>query len=68
VATIACGSNHPAVGTQPAVGALTWQANYQRYRYAWKTDSAWPAGCRQLILTLVSGEELRVNVRIMRLR
>ena len=44
-----------------------YEENFDRYMVVWKTNRTWPAGCRQLVLTLENGEELRLTMQVVRL-
>lgn len=45
--------------TASSGSGLTYDAASDQYKYVWKTDKAWKASCRQLILKLNDGSEHR---------
>lgn len=65
-APISCGSS-PELTTGDATTAqralIYTQARGGRYTYFWRTDPAWSATCRQVVVKLVDGTYHRANVR-----
>jgi len=56
---ISCNTSDPVATVEETETAgqssLTYDATSDRYKYVWKTDSAWKNTCRQLTLTLRDG-------------
>ena len=62
---IPCASTSPVDGINETVTAgsssLTYDAANDLYTYVWKTDKAWAATCRQLVVQLNDGVSYRAN-------
>ncbi|HEX6207659.1 MAG TPA: M36 family metallopeptidase [Actinomycetota bacterium] len=49
--------------TDSTSGKLTYNKNLQRYHYNWATSADWAGTCRQVIITLDDGTQLRADFR-----
>ncbi|HEX6262351.1 MAG TPA: M36 family metallopeptidase [Actinomycetota bacterium] len=49
--------------TDSTNGKLTFNKNLQRYHYNWATSADWAGTCRQVIITLDDGTQLRADFR-----
>jgi hypothetical protein len=65
---IACGSGDVLDDIEQTVTAggssLSYDAASGQYHYVWKTDKAWAATCRQVVLRLLDGTEHMANFRL----
>jgi Tol biopolymer transport system component len=55
VQQVDCASVLPLGPASTAGGALSYNANQDRYTFQWKSDKSWAGTCRQLTLTLRDG-------------
>jgi extracellular elastinolytic metalloproteinase len=63
---INCGTGLPVqfaitTPTDSANNKLTYNSTTQRYQYNWATEAGWAGTCRQVILTLDDGTQLRAR-------
>ena len=63
---ISCGTGLPVqfaitTPTQSSNNKLTYNPTTQRYQYNWVTEAGWAGTCRQVILTLDDGTQLRAR-------
>ncbi|HUG87198.1 MAG TPA: PxKF domain-containing protein, partial [Actinomycetota bacterium] len=49
--------------TESASGKLLYNGAQQRYQYNWETLEEWAGTCRQVIITLDDGTQLRADFR-----
>lgn len=67
-AVTACDSTAPVDVVEETVTAgsssLSYDASTDRYIYVWKTDKAWAATCRQLVIKLIDGTSHRANFKL----
>jgi hypothetical protein len=58
---IVCGNKSlvgsPAATNPAGTSGLSYQAQKDKYTYAWQTDTAWAGTCRQVTLTLNDGTQ-----------
>ena len=63
---IECATGQPlqfaiTTSTDSENNKLTYNAATQRYQYNWATDAGWAGTCRQVIITLDDGTQLRAR-------
>jgi hypothetical protein len=62
--TCGSGTTDPIEETAaPGESTLSHDAATDRYKYIWKTERSWRNTCRQLVVRLRDGSELRANFR-----
>jgi ABC-type transport system substrate-binding protein len=66
-AAVSCSASSSVDPIEQMVGAdasrLTYDSASGRYTFVWKTDKAWAASCRQLVLRFADGSEKRASFK-----